>query len=288
MIADDLAAWANVSIEPAGSLAAEPVDLDAARSRETALRHRPDLAQLEADLDRRELASAYQRNQNLPQIDLVGSYGHAASSDEMAGAMDQVQNGSFPFYTVGLSVSVPLGNHRARESWRAGLAERDWTTDLVRQARQTVAIEVDNAVVGAQSSFERVASAGEARAFAEAALEAGEAKLATGNLRSFEALQLQRDLTSACAEEIRALADYNKALAILRWREGTTLRCLLGIFLGAGAARLIAARTEWPTLISRGSIVMAFAFSAAVGIFFGFYPARKASRLDPIEALRYE
>ena len=63
---------------------------------------------------------------------------------------------------------------------------------------------------------------------------------------------------------------------------------LIGILTGAAAAHVIAANTEWPTLISPSSIALAFAFSAAVGIFFGFYPARKASRLDPIEALRYE
>jgi putative ABC transport system permease protein len=63
---------------------------------------------------------------------------------------------------------------------------------------------------------------------------------------------------------------------------------LLGIALGIGGARLLTIIKQWPTLISADSIVIAFAFSAAVGVFFGYYPARKASQLDPIDALRYE
>lgn len=63
---------------------------------------------------------------------------------------------------------------------------------------------------------------------------------------------------------------------------------ILGILLGVGASQLITALAQWPTLVSLSSVLAAFLFSAAVGIFFGFYPARKASRLDPIEALRYE
>ncbi len=63
---------------------------------------------------------------------------------------------------------------------------------------------------------------------------------------------------------------------------------LLGILVGIGGARLITVIKEWPTLVSANSVLIAFAFSAAVGVFFGFYPARKASQLDPIDALRYE
>jgi putative ABC transport system permease protein len=63
---------------------------------------------------------------------------------------------------------------------------------------------------------------------------------------------------------------------------------VIGIALGAGTAALLTELAAWPTQISADAVLIAFVFSAAVGIFFGFWPALKASRLDPIEALRYE
>ena len=63
---------------------------------------------------------------------------------------------------------------------------------------------------------------------------------------------------------------------------------VIGIILGLGASRMLSVFAHWPTLISIPSIIAAFFVSAAVGIFFGFYPAREAAQLDPIEALRYE
>ena len=61
-----------------------------------------------------------------------------------------------------------------------------------------------------------------------------------------------------------------------------------GIIFGIAVSETISVVAGWPTPISPTAILGGFAFSAAVGIFFGYYPARKASRLDPIEALRYE
>ena len=63
---------------------------------------------------------------------------------------------------------------------------------------------------------------------------------------------------------------------------------LIGIALGIGGSWMIAEFAGWQTQLSSASIVLAVSFSAAIGIFFGFYPARKAARLLPIQALRYE
>jgi len=62
----------------------------------------------------------------------------------------------------------------------------------------------------------------------------------------------------------------------------------VGILSGMGASYLITQTLGWPVLVSPTAIVAAVLFSMAVGVFFGFYPARKAARMDPIEALRYE
>jgi putative ABC transport system permease protein len=63
---------------------------------------------------------------------------------------------------------------------------------------------------------------------------------------------------------------------------------LLGIALGIFVAHAISRLSDWPTLVSPPAVVGAFLFATAVGVFFGFYPARRASRLNPIEALRYD
>jgi len=62
----------------------------------------------------------------------------------------------------------------------------------------------------------------------------------------------------------------------------------IGVLLGIGISRVVSGMGDWETVVSTQSILLAFGFSVAIGIFFGFYPANKAANLNPIDALRYE
>ena len=63
---------------------------------------------------------------------------------------------------------------------------------------------------------------------------------------------------------------------------------IIGVILGISSAKLVTVFLAWPTLVSQSSVILSFVVCAVTGVFFGYYPALKASKLDPIEALRYE
>ncbi len=62
----------------------------------------------------------------------------------------------------------------------------------------------------------------------------------------------------------------------------------LGVLLGSAISWIVHAASQMPTYVSAWSVATGLLFSAAVGVFFGFYPAMRASRLDPVDSLRYE
>jgi len=165
----------------------------------------------------------FRKNQVLPQMDLVGNYGLNASSTSVSDALGQFAGMNNPFWSVGGQVTIPLGNISARNSYRASKATKDQLQLQYKQVEQNILILIENAIANAKTSFQRVDATREARIYAEAALDAEQKKLESGKSTSFEVLRLQRDLTTARSNEIRALADYNIALAQIALQEGSTL-----------------------------------------------------------------
>ena len=223
LITDEYEKIHQIQYIPSEDLKAQNQPFDLQASWNAAFDHRADLHQLIVDLERRHVLLRYDRNQLFPQLDLIGTYGHNALSDEFSGTFGQLGGGSGPFYTVGATVSIPFTNRRARDNYRATRLEQEQAQDKLKQLRQTVMVQVDDAIKESQASLRRVTSTREAREYAEAALQAEQDKFRAGTSTVFLVLQLQRDLTTARSAEIRALADYNKAISALSLREGTIL-----------------------------------------------------------------
>jgi outer membrane protein TolC len=223
LLTDDYPQWHQVEIVPAEKLEALPQDFDVQAAWERAFQLRPDLIAMVVSLEKQDLVSQYAKNQLYPQLDIFGSFGWQGTGDEIHSSLRGVTDLTSPRHGYGAMLTFPLSNRRARETFRISKDERAQIELRVRQFRQQIMISVHDAIQQAQSSFERVGATAAARRFAEEALAAEEKRLANGKSTSFEVLRLQRDLTQARLDETRALADYSKALATVRQREGATL-----------------------------------------------------------------
>lgn len=223
LITDKYAEWNTTNLEPADNLVAVPVVADVQESWRRGLTQRPDLMQLKYILERAGITLKLRKNQLWPELDLVGSYGHSERSfQSLSQAIGDLPQGRNPSYSYGAVLDIPLGNRAARARYKSAKADQEQSLVEYKRLEQLIMVQIDDTVKLIRSSFERVEATRAARAFAQEALAAEQKKLENGKSTSFFVLQFQRDLTARRSDEIRALADYNNALAQLAWREGTT------------------------------------------------------------------
>ena len=223
LLTDNYPLWHDVEIIPATSMTAVPQMFDVQTSWSKGLAQRPEMIQAKLDVEQQGFQLKYSHNQVFPQLDVIGSYGFNGQAREFHGVFAQENEGNAPFYTVGGQLSIPLGNTRARNNYKSAKATQQQVLLRLKQLEQNVMVQIDNAVKQAQSAWESVDATRQARVYAEVALEAEQGKYAAGKSTTFTVLQLQNNLTSARSQEIRALADYNRALSNLAQQEGNTL-----------------------------------------------------------------
>lgn len=214
--------WADVQIVPTDRLLAVPQHFDLQESWRRGIAQSPGLAQQRLTLDIRKYNVRYQRNQLLPQVNVIGSVGFNGSGPEISGALDQIRGADNPFWTVGGQLSVPLSRTTERNNYKAAVASKEQQSVILKQLEQKTLVQIENDIARARANFEQVEATRQARIYAEAALDAEQKKLENGKSTTFEVLQLQQKLTEARAQEVNSLAQYNIALATLAFHEGST------------------------------------------------------------------
>jgi outer membrane protein TolC len=230
-------AWVDsdgVRLETADALLVIPQQFNLQESWQNGLSSRPDLAQLREDVAKANLDLKYRRNQIFPALDVVASHGRRGSSTDQltppgrpaaswSGARSQIENNDAPTDMVGIIFSVPLGLAAERANFRASKHVKAQAELRVKQYEELVMREISDALHTARSQFERVTLTRRARELSEAALEAENQKLTGGKSTIFLVLELQNDLATARAAELRAKADYNRARSQLRFAEASLL-----------------------------------------------------------------
>jgi outer membrane protein len=224
--------WAQGPLVLADALIVVPELLVLSESWDRGLRQRPDLEQLKQDLERTRIDLVYRRNQLFPSLDIIASYGRrgasavqaippAPASASLTEALEQIDNSDAPSEMVGIVLSTPLSRSRERADYRAGKLLKEQATLRLKQKEELILREVSDALHSARFAWDRATAARRARQYAVDALRAEERKLAAGSSSLFVVLQLQTDLADAESAEVRARADYNKALSQLHFAEGS-------------------------------------------------------------------
>ena len=223
LLTDNYEEWQNMRLVPSETLVAIPQTYNLQASWVEALTRRPDFNRLKEQLEQKGIEVSFAKNQLYPRFDLFGTYGRRGIEPSFSDALADVRDENLPRYSGGIIFSLPLENRAARGNLKARKAEREGLQTQLQQLHQDILVNVQIAVGAAQAEFERAGAAREAAAAAEAAYDAEIKKLENGKSTSFQVLDFQKRLTDARSLHLRALADYNRALTELYYREGTIL-----------------------------------------------------------------
>lgn len=188
-----------------------------------ALRDRPDINQANLLLQQNIYDLSFYRNQLLPSVDLVGSYGYSGAGPDFSTSRDAISRHAYPVYSAGISISIPLTSAVERARVRNARLARQQAETALRQLEQSIVINLDNAAGQIETAWKRVQATRTSRELSEQVLEAEVKKLRAGTGRTFDVLQLQEILSNDEVREARALAAYRNALAEYDRQLGRTL-----------------------------------------------------------------
>ena len=216
-----------------------------------ALENRPEMKQLQLDLESKKLDTSYMKNQLLPTVDFVASYtqtgvaGAKAAANPFFGgttvvnpdlvggvgtAFDEIFGCAFPLhcnytsYSVGVSVQIPLRNRAAQGDYSRALTDQRTSEQKLTAQAQQIALEVRNALTQVDMNKAKIEAATTARELAEQQLAAEQKKFELGASTIRFVLEEQRNVAQAQTDELQSLVNYTKSLVDLDHATGMTLK----------------------------------------------------------------
>jgi outer membrane protein TolC len=211
----------RVNIAPPPSATFEP---NVVAGIAAALESRPDYRQALLDIENKHITVAFTKNAELPKLDLTASLNLLGVDDDFGTSAQRIFARDQSAWNVGATFSIPIGNRESRGNYNAAKLSAAQALVKLQQLEQQIIVLVDNAAGAVVTAQQLTVANREARRLARESLAAGESRLIAGTGTTFEVLQLQKLLADAETAELRATADYNKAVAQYRLQTGTTLR----------------------------------------------------------------
>ncbi len=188
-----------------------------------ALQLRPDYRQNLIDIQNQHILVAFTKNQALPRLDLQTSLDLLGFDNDIGTATSRIGHSDRTAWSIGTIFSVPIPNREGKGAVVAAKLTAAQALVNLHRLEQQIVVDVDNAIGQIVTTRQRIESTQEASKLAVESLNAGEERLKAGTGTTFEVLELQRNLADAELAELRARADYNKAVSEYHRQTGTTL-----------------------------------------------------------------
>jgi outer membrane protein TolC len=256
--------WSS-AIAPVDRPNPQPMAIDITGAVRRALSERTDLDQARRQLESNDVTLRFLKNQTLPGMDVVASYGlqgiggtRYIRDGDLGGAvvgtvpggysdaLELLRDREFPNWNLQLVLTYPIGTSPAEASYSRAKVQLSQTQAQIRALELQVATEVTNAALLVDSNLKRVEAATAARELAQRRLEAEESKFEVGMSTNFFVVQAQRDLFDAQITELRTQLDYQKSLVDFERVQQTAGReaSISAVSTGGTTTSTITARTS--------------------------------------------
>lgn len=191
-----------------------------------AFANRPDFQSALADADAQDIRLRFARNQLLPQLDLVATYGLNGLTESFESSFDQGFRGHTPGWTVGLNLRIPLGNIQARAQLDSVKAQKEQAILRIKQSELAIGVDIDTVISRIETNRQRLETARKTRELYDEAVRIGIRRLEEGQISSFDMIEQQRRLYDAKSREVAARTELNKSITQLWLTTGTILEKL--------------------------------------------------------------